>query len=902
MRRAALIFLLLLGGALAASAATATVSVGGASGQLSFVDSTNGTSTTTITAGDTVLWIWASGMHSTTSGTCDVNGNCTHTGFWDSDVFTFSSSAPPSFSRTFNKPGTYPYFCTVHDNAMTGVVVVRPNFTPAAQYATGRAPITVTLVDVNGDGKLDAITVNNGDNTVSVRLGNGDGTFAATKSDFAVGNAPAAVAVGDFNGDGKLDLAVSNVTDGTVSILVGNGDGTFQAAVPYTVGVNPQAIAVADFNGDGKLDLAVANSGSQNVSILLGNGDGTFIQPAQNFAVGIYPASVVSADFNRDGIPDLAVSNSMDGTISILIGKGDGTFLARQDFAAGSAGSAPKGIAVGDLNGDGILDLAVADDGTTPRVVNILMGKGDGSFQPPVSYPVGAANANPQSLALLDVDGDGNLDIAVSDSASANVHILMGDGQGGFQPAPDLSITPDTGSQFVVTGDINRDGKPDLVTADFNDNKISVLLNRTPGAVLLPATHLAVTSPTTVNAGSGFSVTVRALDDFERVATGYTGSIAFSSSDGSATLPANYTFTSGAGLDNGTHTFNGVILRSAAQLQTIAAADVGTATLRGSSSDITVVPGAATQMLVTAPATATAGAGFSFKVTVKDQFGNIAAGYAGTVAFTSTDQIIGVHLPPDSTLTNGVGNFSAALITAGSQTLFAVDLANSLSSNAPIMVLPGPAAQFKLFRPSVVSVGEPFSITVNVYDNFLNLVTGFQGTVQFSSSDPAAVLPAPYTFVLADAGIHTFTNGFTLNNVGAGLGGMQTITVVAGAASGTTPIFVAPVQTTTVLTVAPDQSVFRQTVTLTATVTSQFGALPVGGVMLSDGGVFFTPIAVPCVQIDAATCQATFSSSQWTIGEHALGALFLHGNPNFQDSVAPNVIFYHAPRPIQRAP
>jgi plastocyanin len=803
VRRAALISFLLLGG-LYASAATAAVSVGGPGGQPTFTDSSSLSSTTTINAGDTVVWTWQSGLHSTTSGTCTVTGNCTHTGFWDSGVFAFSSSSPPTFSRTFNKPGIYPYFCTVHDNAMTGVVVVRPNFVSAKRYATGNIPLAVALADVNGDGKLDAITVNNGNNmvsgvgSVSVLLGNGDGTFG-TKTDFPVGANPAGVAVGDFDGDGKPDLAVSNVTDGTVSILRGNGDGTFQTAVPYTVGGNAQSIAIADFNGDGKLDIVVANSGGSNVSILLGNGTGTF-QPAMSVSVGTQPLSVVVADFNRDGIPDLAVSNSMDGTISILLGKGDGTFQTPQTFAAGGAGSRPKQIAVGDLNGDGILDLAVADDGPTPKVVSVFLGKGDGSFQPPVSYPVGAANANPQSLALLDINGDGNLDIAVADSASANVHILMGDGKGGFQAAGDLSISPDTGSQFIVAGDMDRDGKPDLVTADFGQNNISVLLNRTPfvPAVPGPATHLAVTSPTTVTAGAPFSVAVTAFDDFERVATGYTGSIAFSSSDGTATLPANYTFTSGAGLNNGTHTFNGVILRSAGQLQTIAAADTVMATIGGSSSDITVVPGPAAPMVVTAPATVTAGAAFSFNVTVYDQFGNIATNYAGTVRFSSSDP--SASLPSNSTLTNGVGNFNATLLTGGIQTLTATD---------------------------------------------------------------------------------------TLNNL------------LTGSAS----VLVLPVPTTITLVVAPDQSAFRQTVKLSATIASVAFGPPVGTVVFFDGARQLNPAPVSCLTSGPLACRATLTSSRWTIGAHTLTASFSSGSPNFQNSPLSNpVINYHAPKPIQRGP
>ncbi len=370
-----------------------------------------------------------------------------------------------------------------HSAAQTYVVTAVPggSFAAPASYAVGTGPGSVgsvALGDFNGDGDADLVATNYYDSSVSVLLGNGNGTFQS-KVDYSAGPEPVSVAVGDFNGDGKADLVVANGNDGPsyVSVLLGNGDGTFQSPANYSVGsllypyMSPASVAVGDFNGDGKADLATANLFG-NVSVLLGNGDGTF-QTAVHYLAGAAAEFVAVGDFNGDGKADLVTVNYADNSLSVLLGNGDGTFQASLNYTLATFPYvSPDSVAVADFNGDGKADLAVAN--ASVGTVSVLLGKGDGTFQAKVDYPAGT---DPTSVLVGDFNGDGKADLATADSGGNNVNVLLGNGNGTFQTA--MNYSAGTGPRSMVVGNFNGDGKADLVVTNSTNN-VSVLLGQPP--------------------------------------------------------------------------------------------------------------------------------------------------------------------------------------------------------------------------------------------------------------------------------------------------------------------------------------------------------------------------------------------------------------------------------------
>jgi len=389
------------------------------------------------------------------------------------------------------------------------------SFKPASgsPLGVGGSPSAVASGDFDGNRKSDLAVVNGKDNSVSVFLSNGDGTFTpAPHSPFTVngglfgGSFPLAIAVGDFNGDGNLDLAITNIPIGgtcaitsllgnlcsSVAVLLGDGHGSFQGANNFDPGGHlPSSVAVGDFNGDGKQDLAITNFNDSSISILLGDGTGTNFRAATNspMHVGSRPTWVSVGDLDGDGILDLAVANADDGTVSILLGnnsngKGDGTFRSAPGSPI-SVAIRPVSVAIADLDGNGKLDLAVVD--FTDSVVSVLLGNGNGTFGGPTAYGVGG---HPFSIVAADFNHDGKLDLAVANRLSNSISILTGAGNGSFALTRTLSVGVDP--QSVAAGDFNGDTQLDLATANTTSNTASVLFNTTD---IIPPTTLATPFP-----------------------------------------------------------------------------------------------------------------------------------------------------------------------------------------------------------------------------------------------------------------------------------------------------------------------------------------------------------------------------------------------------------------------
>jgi hypothetical protein len=460
----------------------------------------------------------------------------------------------------FNGDGRLDLVATDRDLDMVSVLIGNGDgtFQAPSNLAAGFGATGVIVADFNGDGKQDLAVANYFPfltNVVSIFLGNGDGTFQSP-SNFGTGGPALAIVAGDFNNDGRTDLAVGTFpsgtgptvvpVSGTISILLGNGDGTFQAHRDYgggalavsltaadlngdgqtdlavadsnadaavillgdgrggfgrasdtlvTAGGTPNRMATGDFNADGKADVVVGVPGACSPQVFLGNGDGTFATPTCYSA----PATDVTvADFNGDGKQDFAVATG--STISVFLGNGNGTFQSHVDS---STVITPFVMTAGDFNHDGKTDLALGLQAGNTEYLGILLGNGDGTFQP-IALTAGlSGGAGPNAIVAADVNGDGKVDLALASSDSISVVIFLGKGDGTFT-ASNSSVSiggvGGIGNHGLVVTDLNGDGKLDLVVSQPGNNTIAVLVGNGDGTFQSAVNYPSCFGPSALSA------------------------------------------------------------------------------------------------------------------------------------------------------------------------------------------------------------------------------------------------------------------------------------------------------------------------------------------------------------------------------------------------------------------
>jgi len=419
------------------------------------------------------------------------------------------------------------------------------SFSPAVSYPVS-GPQAVVTGDFNGDGRLD-LAVANFESTVSVLLGDGNGTFQEPGLASPTGADPRSMAVGDFNGDGKLDVATANAFD--VSVLLGNGDGTFQTPTNINIGSDPVSFAVGDFNGDGKLDLGVTSNatvlqgfdyygdpiyGSEGyANVLLGNGDGSFAGPNVNDLGAGFHESAAAADFNGDALDDFVTVNEDYGYVEVLPGDGSGYLQGPSGF---SIGDYSYSVAAGDVNADGHTDLVTANG--NGNSVGVLLGDGAGGFSGPVNYATGGNT--PTSVVLGDFTGDGKADVATANYSSDTVSVLYGNGDGTFSSA--VHSAAGSNPFPIAAGDINGDGWLDAATANTGGGDVSVLINDhswpAPPPPDVSINDVSVTEGSTGTTSATFTLSLS-------FASGTPITVHYATADGSATAGSEYLAASG---------------------------------------------------------------------------------------------------------------------------------------------------------------------------------------------------------------------------------------------------------------------------------------------------------------------------------------------------------------------
>ncbi len=344
------------------------------------------------------------------------------------------------------------------------------------------ASVDIAAGDFDHDGNADVAIADAGSNDVTLLFGDGKGGLSV-KGTLPAAIEPSAVTAGKLDADEFTDLVVAKDMSNAISVFLSNGDGTFRPPVDYAMGMDPKGVVLADFDGNGTLDVATADYMSETVSVRLGKGDGTFGDLKQTAVPG-GPSGLAAGTLDAGGALDLVVTLFDNGAVAPLLGNGDGTFTYAGDVADAAVEDGPVRVALADFNHDGKLDAAVVAEEAEDFGLDVLLGNGDGTFQPQASYAVGSF---PEDVVAADVNGDGIIDLATADSfGTANVKnsvsVLLGNGDGTFVPAQQVAIdTKDADAEpyGIVAVDVDGDRHLDIVTANYGatSDRASILRN-----------------------------------------------------------------------------------------------------------------------------------------------------------------------------------------------------------------------------------------------------------------------------------------------------------------------------------------------------------------------------------------------------------------------------------------
>ena len=393
-----------------------------------------------------------------TTGVVSIT-NAKPVGVYSIKVRAFNSSGS-SITKTFNisvrKPG-----CS------------QGEFTGNGSVSSGLNQVNVVIGDFNRDGKQDLACVHEGgNNTLSIRLGDGSGGFTGT-SEIPVGSHPFSAAIDDFDRDGKQDIVITNSGDNSITPLLGNGNGGFSIQPVKDVGNTPLSCTTGDFNGDYFPDILTGNYNSHDVSIRFGDGVGGFYGLTQ-YPVGHFPRSIAVGDFNNDGKLDFATANSGDNTVSIRLGTGTGGFTGNTEVPVGSD---PYCVAVADLNGDGNQDIATANH--LSNTISVRYGDGTGGFSGNMEIPAGNG---PHFVAIGNINGDNFKDLVTANYFSNNITVSLGDGAGGF--IGNISSPTASYPTGLALGEFNNDNLMDVAVSSYGTASISIRLGVTGPAVV----------------------------------------------------------------------------------------------------------------------------------------------------------------------------------------------------------------------------------------------------------------------------------------------------------------------------------------------------------------------------------------------------------------------------------